>query len=113
MLFLGSPTTDIKIHTMDIVLSVPLHQVQGKGVHSGNLFPGILSGARGAPNLENLPVGQECNILKTVQMENYMTDGHHSSQSFFTRLPTKIGVVYKSEMAELVQAESLKFDFCR
>jgi methyl coenzyme M reductase subunit C-like uncharacterized protein (methanogenesis marker protein 7) len=78
--FLGSATADVEIRAMAI--AVPLHLAQGKGVHRGKLLPEYCRGLGGAPNLINLPVGQERDIFKTVQTENYSTDDHHSAQLF-------------------------------
>jgi hypothetical protein len=80
VVFLGSATADVEIRAM--VISVPLHLVQGKGVHRGKLFPEYCRGLGAPQNLKNLPVGQERDIFKTVQTENYSTDDHHTAQLF-------------------------------
>jgi hypothetical protein len=42
----------------------------------------IVGGLGAPPNLKNLPVGQERDIFKTVQTENYSTDDLCSAQLF-------------------------------
>jgi hypothetical protein len=45
-------------------------------------FPGVLLVARGDPNLKKLTVGQERDMFRTVQTENYSNDGHRTTQLF-------------------------------
>jgi hypothetical protein len=69
---LGSATADIEIRAMAI--AVPRHPAQGKGVQRAKLSRNIVGGLEAPPNLKNLPVDQERDILKTVQTKNYSTD---------------------------------------
>jgi hypothetical protein len=78
--FLGSATDDVEIRATAI--AVPLHPAQGKGVHRGKLLPEYCRGLGAPPNLKNLLVGQERDILKTEQTKNYSTDDHHSAPLF-------------------------------
>jgi hypothetical protein len=43
----------------------------------------IVRGLGAHQNLKNLPVGQERDIFRTMQTENYSTDDHHTAQLFW------------------------------
>jgi hypothetical protein len=68
-------------------------------------------GAWSCPQSENLLLGQERDVFKMVQTENYSTDGHHTAQSFCARRAyhrQKFGFE-KSKMAKL---RSIEFHTC-
>jgi hypothetical protein len=50
-IFLRSATADVELRSMAIAM--PLHPVQGKGVHRGKLFPEYCRGLWGAPKSKN------------------------------------------------------------
>jgi hypothetical protein len=106
--FLGSATADVEIRAMTI--AVLLLPAQDKGVQRGKLFPEYCQGLGSVPNLKNLPVGQERDIFKTVQSENYSTDDLHCAQLFLrmaSSTSNKNLDYEKSNMAELCSIEFL------
>jgi hypothetical protein len=69
---------------MDI--SEALHLAQCTKVCIEVSFSRNIVGGLGMPlNLKILPLGQQRDILKTAQTENYSTDGHRTAQSCCAR----------------------------